>query len=105
MAKIAVEKMALRQLLHLQGKLKTAISEVRQREREAVKEKITALAARSGFSITELYGTGSGLLGQKVAPKYVNPGNASETWAGRGRQPRWLAAQLAKGAKLEQFKI
>jgi DNA-binding protein H-NS len=29
-----------------------------------------------------------------VAPKYRNPDQPSETWAGRGKQPRWLAAQL-----------
>jgi DNA-binding protein H-NS len=35
----------------------------------------------------------------------MNPDNKSETWTGRVRQPRWLAAKLGKGAKLEQFKI
>ena len=30
----------------------------------------------------------------KVFPKYRNPKNHAETWAGRGKQPRWLAAQL-----------
>jgi DNA-binding protein H-NS len=35
----------------------------------------------------------------------MNPDNKSETWTGRGRQPRWLVAKLAKGAKLGQFKI
>jgi len=41
----------------------------------------------------------------KVLPKYRNPKNRSETWAGRGRQPRWLAAQLRSGKKLEDFQI
>jgi DNA-binding protein H-NS len=82
-----------------------AIAEARQRERSEVKEKIAELAANSGFSVTELFGTGRGLKGGKVAPKYMNPDNKSETWTGRGRQPRWLVAKLAKGAKLEQFKI
>ena len=41
----------------------------------------------------------------KVAPKYRNPANASETWAGRGKQPKWLAAETAKGRKLEDFLI
>ena len=41
----------------------------------------------------------------KVAPKYRNPANAKETWAGRGKQPRWLAAETAKGRKLEEFLI
>lgn len=41
----------------------------------------------------------------KVAPKYRNPLNSKETWAGRGKQPRWLAAEIAKGRKLEEFLI
>jgi DNA-binding protein H-NS len=28
----------------------------------------------------------------KVFPKYRNPKNRSETWTGRGKQPRWLVA-------------
>ena len=30
----------------------------------------------------------------QVFPKYRNPAEPSETWAGRGKQPRWLTAQL-----------
>jgi len=41
----------------------------------------------------------------KVAPKYRNPANTKETWAGRGKQPRWLSAETAKGRKLEDFLI
>jgi DNA-binding protein H-NS len=41
----------------------------------------------------------------KVLAKYRNPINPKETWAGRGKQPRWLAAQLRSGKKLDQFLI
>lgn len=41
----------------------------------------------------------------KVRPKYRNPKNPSETWAGRGKQPRWLRAQLRSGKKLNDFLI
>jgi DNA-binding protein H-NS len=40
-----------------------------------------------------------------VAPKYRNPENPAETWAGRGLKPRWLAAALKSGKKLEDFSI
>ena len=40
-----------------------------------------------------------------VLPKYRNPVRASETWAGRGRQPRWLVAALKKGKHLDDFRI
>ena len=35
----------------------------------------------------------------KVFPKYQNPKNPTETWSGRGRQPRWLSPQLRSGKK------
>jgi DNA-binding protein H-NS len=41
----------------------------------------------------------------KVHPKYRNPDRPTETWAGRGKQPRWINAQLRSGKKLEDFKI
>jgi DNA-binding protein H-NS len=41
----------------------------------------------------------------RVFPKYKNPEQPSETWAGRGKQPRWLTAQLRTGKKLDDFRI
>jgi len=41
----------------------------------------------------------------KVAPKYRNPNNLNETWSGRGKRPRWLAAQLRSGKRLHHFLI
>ena len=40
-----------------------------------------------------------------VAPKYRNPKNAAQTWAGRGIKPKWLEQELAAGASLEDFLI
>jgi DNA-binding protein H-NS len=40
-----------------------------------------------------------------VFPKYRNPGQPSETWAGRGKQPRWLAAELKTGKRLDDFRV
>lgn len=41
----------------------------------------------------------------KVMPKYCNPLQPTETWSGRGKQPRWLVAALQSGHTLEEFKI
>jgi DNA-binding protein H-NS len=87
-----------------------------------VKASVSKLLKAAGWSFEELYGTGGGKapassapkparkstkgrsLG-KVAPKYRNPANPKDTWAGRGKQPKWLAAETAKGRKLEEFLI
>ena len=92
----------------------------------AVRKKLTQIAKVEGYSIPELFGdvvaprgrapksAGSDkaatrkprkTAGAKVAPKYRNPSNSSETWTGRGKQPRWLAAQTGTGRKLEEFLI
>ena len=41
----------------------------------------------------------------QVFPKYRNPADPAETWAGRGRQPRWVTEQLKSGKKLDDFRI
>ena len=41
----------------------------------------------------------------KVLPKYRNPKNPAETWSGRGKQPRWLTAQLRSGKKAKDILI
>jgi len=41
----------------------------------------------------------------RVLPKYRNPAHPSETWSGRGKQPRWLTAQIKSGKKLDDFRI
>ena len=62
------------------------------------------LAKLSRFSTSQLRSKGLGVRGP-VAPKYRNPENPSETWAGRGLTPRWLAAAIKAGKKLEHFSI
>lgn len=39
-----------------------------------------------------------------VAPKFRNA-ETGVTWAGRGKQPRWLVTELSRGKTLEDFKV
>jgi DNA-binding protein H-NS len=84
----------------------------------AIRKRIIDFATAEGYTIEELFGGGkaggarkapakkaAGRKLGKVPPKYRNPANPSETWTGRGKQPRWLAAQVAKGKKVEDFLI
>jgi DNA-binding protein H-NS len=41
----------------------------------------------------------------KVYPKYRNPERPSETWSGRGKQPRWISALIRKGMKVDDLLI
>ena len=40
-----------------------------------------------------------------VLPKFRNPDQPAETWAGRGRKPRWLTKLLRAGRRLDDFRI
>jgi DNA-binding protein H-NS len=95
----------------------------------AVRKRISQVLKTEGYTLEELFGSaapaaarGAGKASKaaakpataarkarkplgKVAPKYRNPANTGETWTGRGKQPRWLAAYTAQGKKLEDFLI
>jgi DNA-binding protein H-NS len=89
------------------------LQDLRKRVDAAISEKITA---RRNELQTELYklqrvdghvsnvGRRRGHRGP-VPPKYRNPKDPSETWAGRGLQPRWLKAAIKSGKKIESFLI
>ena len=59
-----------------------------------------------GFSLKEIVAKkpADRRLG-KVAIKYRNPKDPSQTWTGRGRKPKWLVAELEAGKSLEKFAI
>jgi len=40
-----------------------------------------------------------------VLPKFQNPTHPSQTWSGRGKQPRWLTAYLVSGKRIDDFRI
>ena len=106
MRQVNVDKMSLKELMELDLKVQKAIAVAKERERAELKSKIEQMASESGFAVSELFSSGrGGSKGRTVAPKYVNPDNASETWTGRGRKPKWLVAKLEKGGSLEKFLI
>jgi DNA-binding protein H-NS len=72
-------------------------------ERRAVQTRLNELD-RLAVNGARAKGAGRGSRGA-VAPKYRNPENPVETWAGRGLKPRWLAAALKSGKKIEDFSI
>jgi hypothetical protein len=56
------------------------------------------MAKAEGVALDELFlGRGGSSKGYKVAAKYRDPANPTQTWLGRGRQPRWYAAAIKAG--------
>jgi DNA-binding protein H-NS len=71
------------------------------------------MAAEVGFEATfkKIAKPTAGVPGKAFAPrsparqKYRNPENPAETWAGRGRPPKWVQAALEAGQTLEDLAI
>jgi DNA-binding protein H-NS len=100
---MALKSMSVAKLQDLKSKVDAAIAEktkARRLELETELSKLTSYVdgGRRGRP------AGGGRRGS-VAPKYRNPDNIAETWAGRGLRPRWLVAALKGGKKLEDFAI
>lgn len=110
--------------------LESLISQARKRKTTlnkrkpitAVRKKIAQQIKNEGYTLAELFGDGVSSVSVpraarkgaakktrkslgKVAPKYRNPANEGETWSGRGKQPRWLAAYTSDGRTPDEFLI
>ena len=116
---IDVNKLSARELdllINQAKKRKTKLS--KRKPIDAVRRKLTQLAKADGYTIGELFGTpaagqpaapkktaAKGRKLGKVEPKYRNPDNPSQTWSGRGMQPKWLAEQVRRGKSAADFLI
>ena len=84
---------ALKEIISLMNEHEIDLSEVRG-----------TLNGRSGRGRGRPPGRPSKLRGRKVKPMYRNP-KTGETWSGRGRPARWIAAAEKAGRKRNEFLI
>jgi DNA-binding protein H-NS len=101
---MALKSMSIAKLQDLKAKVDAAISEKVGARREELEAEMSKLGGYTGGA-RRGRPTGRGGPRGAVAPKYRNPENPSETWAGRGLRPRWLTAAMKGGKKLEDFAI
>jgi DNA-binding protein H-NS len=73
-------------------------------QKRSLESELSKLTRFEGGNGRSKFALGSGAKGP-VAPKYRNPENPGETWAGRGLKPRWLSAAIKSGKKQEDFLI
>ena len=107
MAKIDLAGYTLSELKGLQHDVERAIKDRQQQDVQKAREQILAIARNAGVSVEELLGNGGAKAkkanGKKVDAKYQNPKDTSQTWTGRGRQPRWMAEAVANGKRPDDF--
>jgi DNA-binding protein H-NS len=96
-----LKSMSVDRLSKLKHQIDAALAARIADERRTLQAQLGKLAR---FGDGRMRFKGSGPRGV-VPPKYRNPDNPDETWAGRGLRPRWLAAALKSGKKLEHFAI
>jgi DNA-binding protein H-NS len=97
MAKVNLSRMTVEALMDLRKRVEEMLLE----RRAELEKQFERIAVVGGARVVR--GGGSVLKGRKVPPKYQGP--SSETWAGRGARPRWFAAAIKGGKKLDDFLI
>jgi DNA-binding protein H-NS len=101
---MALKTMSVAKLRDLKSQVEAAISAKVSERRQELESELSKLDGYSGGARRGRPAGRGGLRGV-VAPKYRNPENPAETWAGRGLKPRWLVAALKGGKKVEDFAI
>ncbi len=99
-----LKSMSVDRLTALRAQVDAAIGNKVVEERRILQEQLNRLDRLSSTG-ANAKGVGRGGIRGAVAPKYRNPDDPTETWAGRGLKPRWLAAAIKSGGKLEDFSI
>jgi DNA-binding protein H-NS len=98
-----LDGMSFAELSRMQVRIERLKVEKQNAERAELRERILAMVKEHGFDISDIFGKARKGKGS-VAVKYRDPQNAENTWTGRGRMPRWMAAATKGGkAKKEDF--
>lgn len=101
-----VNSLSLKELRDIQSQVTKAIASFEDRKKREALAELEEKAKTLGYSLAEL--TGAPALTRKrspAVPKYANPADASDTWSGRGRKPRWYDAAMKSGVKPEDMAI
>jgi DNA-binding protein H-NS len=99
-----LKSMSIDRLIGLRDRVEAALSDKVVNQRRTLESELSKLTRFQGGATRRTFGAGRGLRGP-VAPKYRNPDNSAETWAGRGLKPKWLTAAIKAGAKQDDFLI
>ncbi len=94
-----LENMSHAELQAVVAKAQERIVQLQRSRRSEIRNKVNDLLKAEGFTFDELYGSPGGKAKIAVKPKYRNPADATQTWTGRGKRPRWFQAALTAGTK------
>ena len=92
--------MSLEEMWTLREAVRSILSERLEAQRRELYRRFEALGLKSGDRPNL-----SSRRGRKDPPKFQNPAQPSQTWNGRGSQPRWLRLILEGGNSIEELRI
>jgi DNA-binding protein H-NS len=96
---VNLKSMSIDRLLGLRSRVEETLGAKVVAERRTIETELSRLSRFQGAARSK------STFGRTVAPKYRNPENPSETWAGRGLKPRWLSAAIRAGRNIDDFRI
>ena len=109
-----LKSMSRKELEKLKADVEKALTKITEKELKEARAAAEKAAAQYGVSLADLMGgpapkprgrkAKSGPK-TKSAPKFRNPADASQTWTGKGRQPEWYKAEIAKGTDPKSMAI
>jgi len=83
-----------------------ALKQKKTKKRKEVISQIKELAASIGVSVSINEDSAAVVKTvKKVAAKYRNPDDYSQTWTGRGVSPKWMQALIKAGRDKSEFLI
>ena len=85
-----IESMQFDDLIALRERLSEAIASMASSIKRDLQAKIDRLDGLTTGKRGRPAGRPHALKGRKIPPKYRNPKNPSESWAGRGMMPLWM---------------
>ena len=99
-----LKSMSIDRLIGFRQRVDAALNSKVVDQRRTLESELSKLTRFQGGAARFKSAFGPGARG-KVAAKYRNPDDPSETWAGRGLKPKWLTAAIKAGKKQDDFLI
>lgn len=103
---IDLNELSVAELEQLIREAGARIERLKREQYASLRRSLEAQAREAGFDVYALFGgTPAKPSKNSGEPKYRNPQNPEQTWAGIGKRPDWLRAAINAGESLESMRI
>lgn len=105
-----LSRLSPNELQALIASAKEQLHDATTQHRQATRDRLINMASEAGYEIGELFGFRGKTKGKRrptdtnAPARYRHPTDASLTWGGRGKRPRWVHDWLATGGSIESLR-